>query len=93
MIHWSKIQPKDAMDIVLPRQGIQGPVDTEGLECPWPWEPQQLKDVPLGMYHCPYCGDMVVAGMSHVDYATERWDTATAQWVNLVEEAEREVPQ
>ena len=25
---------------------------------------------PLGMYHCPECGEMVVAGMPHPDYDT-----------------------
>lgn len=23
---------------------------------------------PIGMYHCPDCGDMVLAGMEHPDY-------------------------
>ena len=22
----------------------------------------------MGMYHCPYCGEMVMAGMDHIDY-------------------------
>lgn len=28
-------------------------------------KPELLKDVPLGMYHCPDCGAMVVAAMEH----------------------------
>lgn len=22
----------------------------------------------VGMYHCPECGEMVIAGMEHIDY-------------------------
>lgn len=28
-----------------------------------------LKGQPIGMYHCPYCGAMVLAGQRHLDYA------------------------
>ena len=24
---------------------------------------------PIGMYHCPECGEMVIAGMEHPDYS------------------------
>lgn len=68
MIHWTKLKPEDVMDIQLPYVGIIGPICTDGLECPWPWEPQQLKGYPIGQYHCRYCGEMVVAGMFHTDY-------------------------
>lgn len=44
------------------------PLNEAGEPCPWPWEPQQLTGVPLGMYHCPYCGAMVLAGVTHPDY-------------------------
>lgn len=64
----TEIAPKDAVKIVLPHPDIQGPLTQFGDECPWPWEPQQLKGQPIGMYHCPYCGEMVVAGIKHVDY-------------------------
>ncbi len=68
MIHFSKIDPKDAVDISLPYPGIQGPLTQEGEECPWPWVPIQLKGAPLGQYHCGYCGEMVIAGIEHMDY-------------------------
>lgn len=29
------------------------------------FDPKPLIGVPLGMFHCPLCGDMVVAGMPH----------------------------
>lgn len=66
--HFTEINPRDAVDICLPRDDIIGPVDEEGEPCPWPWDPIQLKGVPMGQYHCPYCGMMVMAGMDHGDY-------------------------
>lgn len=30
-----------------------------------PFEPQHLIGVPLGMFHCEVCGDMVCAGFAH----------------------------
>lgn len=72
--HWTEISPKDAVDIVLPRDDIIGPVTMEGDPCPWPWEPQQLGGTPMGQYHCNYCGEMNVAGMQHVDYTNFDWD-------------------
>lgn len=72
MRHWSEIAPKDAVNIVLPQPDIEGPLDTDGNPCPWPWEPQQLVGAPIGQYHCRYCGEMVVAGMPHPDYRDER---------------------
>ncbi len=69
MIHFSKIDPQDAMGLVLPMQGVQGPINELGDPCPWPWDPIQLKGAPIGMYHCPYCLSMVMAGMDHLDYA------------------------
>lgn len=65
---WHEIEPRDAVNIELPADGITGPLTMEGVECPWPWEPQQLVGVPLGQYHCGYCGEMVIAGMRHIDY-------------------------
>jgi hypothetical protein len=67
--HWFDISPEDAADIVLPRDDIEGPLvdDGSGEVCPWPWEPQQLVGVPMGMYHCGYCGSMCVAGVPHPD--------------------------
>ena len=69
--HWSEIAPEDATEIQLPRDDIIGPLNEEGKVCPWPWEPQQLVGVPLGQYHCIYCGAMVIAGVPHIDYRDE----------------------
>lgn len=33
------------------------------------YDPSTLIDVPLGMFHCPECGEMVLAGMAHPDYS------------------------
>ena len=70
-VKWHEIPPAEAVDITLPTDGIDGPLNEAGEPCPWPWEPQQLKGAPLGQYHCPYCGGMVVAGVPHPDYADD----------------------
>ena len=44
-------------------------IDGPDTPCPWPFDPLLLHGAPIGMYHCPHCGSMVMAGMSHVDYA------------------------
>jgi hypothetical protein len=33
-----------------------------------PFNPTIYKDKPIGMFHCPWCGEMVLAGILHVDY-------------------------
>lgn len=69
MVHWSDIEPSEAASLDLSvRLDIEAPLTMDGERCPWPWEPQQLVGVPLGMYHCGYCGEMVVAGVPHPDY-------------------------
>lgn len=66
---WFSIEPKDAVDIDLSKRlDITAPLTQEGERCPWPWEPQQLVGVPMGQYHCGYCGEMVMAGEPHLDY-------------------------
>ena len=30
-----------------------------------PYEPERYTNVPIGMYHCPLCWEMVLAGMPH----------------------------
>lgn len=68
-MNWYDIAPEDATGIDLSvRMDITAPLNEEGERCPWPWDPQQMVDVPMGMYHCPYCGSMVVAGIPHPDY-------------------------
>lgn len=72
--HWTELTPAQAAaefgdnpdgligsDVILP-------LTQDGQECPFPYDPEQLIGQPLGQYHCPYCGDMVVAGVPHVDY-------------------------
>jgi 5'-deoxynucleotidase YfbR-like HD superfamily hydrolase len=71
MRYWADISPADAAELSLPAIGIIAPRTSDGMICPWPWEPEQLKGQPIGQYHCPYCGDMVVAGIKHPDYAAE----------------------
>jgi hypothetical protein len=70
MIQWYDIKPQDALALDLATQlEITAPLNEMGERCPWPWEPQQLVGVPMGQYHCGYCGAMVLAGIPHLDYA------------------------
>lgn len=72
MKRWQDIDPAEATQINLAvRTDITAPVNENGERCPWPWDPQQLKGAPLGQYHCPYCGAMVMAGMEHLDYGED----------------------
>ena len=32
------------------------------------YDPSPLIGLPIGMFHCPECGEMVVAGIEHPDY-------------------------
>jgi len=34
-----------------------------------PFEPEHLIGLPLGMFHCDCCGEMVVAGVPHPRYS------------------------
>ena len=31
-------------------------------------DPTKLVGQPIGMYHCPECGEMLIAGSPHPDY-------------------------
>lgn len=69
MRKWQDIAPKDALELDLSKDlTVTAPLNELGERCPWPWEPQQFVDAPLGQYRCPYCNAMVVAGMAHIDY-------------------------
>ena len=71
MKSWTDYTPEQAIELKLDLRvntDIQGPLTSFGQVCPWPWEPQQLLGAPIGMYHCPYCGEMVMAGIKHIDY-------------------------
>jgi hypothetical protein len=66
---WETIDIEEAVTLNLgERTDITAPHNEEGERCPWPWDPQQLTGAPMGQYHCPYCGAMVMAGIPHIDY-------------------------
>jgi hypothetical protein len=70
MTHWTEYTPQEAADLNLAeRLDIVAPRNELGERCPWPWEPELLAGAPIGQYHCPYCGAMVLAGVKHLDYA------------------------
>jgi hypothetical protein len=71
MRHFAEISVSEAVNYKLPHPDIVGPLTSMGEPCPWPWDPIQLKGQPIGQYHCPYCGEMVIAGIDHIDYREE----------------------
>lgn len=79
--NWFDIDPKDAVELDLSkRPDITAPLNEMGERCPWPWGPEQLKGVPLGQYHCEYCGAMSAAGVRHPDYAGFDLDAELEQY-------------
>lgn len=34
-----------------------------------PYDPREMLGLPIGMFHCPECGEMVLAGLEHPDYS------------------------
>lgn len=79
MQRWQDIKPEDAKNIDLSKDlTITAPLTMFGERCPWPWEPQQVAG-PIGMFHCSYCGEMVMAGQPHTDYADIDWDAMNAE--------------
>ena len=39
---------------------------TDGILWDCPEDPEQLVGAPIGMYHCPWCGCMQIAGFPHI---------------------------
>jgi hypothetical protein len=59
-----------AADPTGPKPQIKPPAQRPAkkkIECSY--DPRKLKGVPMGMFHCPQCGEMIIAGCPHPDYA------------------------
>lgn len=81
MTRWRDITPEAAATLTPEELAqLDLPLNEAGEPCPWPWEPQQLVGAPLGQYHCPYCGAMVIAGITHLDYKDVLKMQVTAYW-------------
>lgn len=52
------------------------------------YDPTPLLGQPIGMFHCPKCGEMVLAGMEHPDYHEELCDCYLCLEENKEEEDE-----
>lgn len=57
-----------ARSLVLENGHWRLPFGDQGEPCPWPFEPLEYAGAPIGMFHCSYCGSMVVVGLPHTDY-------------------------
>lgn len=64
------VQDDDGWRLPYADPGIDGP----GVPCRFPLDPLILSGQPIGQYHCPYCGSMVLAGVPHLDYDMGRID-------------------
>lgn len=56
----------------------------------WPClgKPEDLKGQPIGMYHCEFCGEMQLAGTSHLlPQFPSQWEAPFPEDLNPVEEA------
>ena len=45
----------------MPAEALRAAIERD--ECPY--EPEHLKESPIGMHHCPVCGEMVLATLPH----------------------------
>ncbi len=82
MKSWTDYTPEQAHKLKLNlavRTDIEAPLNEAGERCPWPWDPQLLVGCPIGQYHCPFCGAMVMAGMPHLDYRIIEQDPDTVE--------------
>ena len=46
---------------------------SEGIEVACPEHPEHLLGAPIGMYHCPFCGCMQLAGYRHFPHEVDCW--------------------
>lgn len=72
----------DAIEIKLKLYPHPNEIDL--LTWPCPEKPELLAGQPIGMYHCPYCGEMQLAGVPHL-YPQERsnWFLTNEQINNM----------
>ena len=48
---------------------------TDKFTWPCPGDPEALKGMPIGMYHCEFCGEMQLAGVPHLPpQFPEQWE-------------------
>lgn len=56
---------------------------------PCPGKPEELKGQPIGMYHCEFCGEMQLAGTSHLPpQFPSQWEEPFPKVEDLEEEPE-----
>lgn len=67
--------------------GIQQPEVPIVSICPH--DPRVLLGEPIGMYHCPECGEMVIAGLPHPVEPEDQYDLYIDPGVGLLPTGER----
>ena len=51
-----------------------------------PYDPQIYVNQPIGMFHCPYCGEMQLAGLPHLPFQIEVDEEEYKEMIEEVEE-------
>jgi len=49
------------------------------IQCPF--DPNIYANQPIGMFHCPYCGEMQLAGLDHLPFQLEVSEEEYAEMV------------
>lgn len=57
-----------------------------------PFEPEHMKEVPLGMFRCPCCIDMVVAGLPHPRWYFLTSEGQVLQYANSLPPVDSAIP-
>lgn len=66
---WKLLDPHEAAGLDLRNvPEVAGPLNSEGIECPWPWEFQLLDFRPSEVHTCSGCGEKGTPGMEHPDF-------------------------
>lgn len=69
---------------------MQAEIDTDKadrMECQH--DPRTMLGKPIGMYHCPECGEMVIAGMRHPTRAEALEDNRRTEDTMLCDDCSR----
>jgi hypothetical protein len=59
------------------------------VQCPF--DPKIYKDSPMGMFHCPWCGEMQLAGLDHLPFEIEIEDDEYEELVENMKKVKGEI--
>lgn len=71
---WSNVHQAPLGFLYFEEISISETITEQTEPSPCPYDPRELLGQPIGMLHCPLCGEMVVAGLAHPQYPVTIWD-------------------